>query len=318
MTSTATTATTAPTACDVAETPPGAGPGSAPGDLVRRTETGYAISTTHTALEGFVVRRRPGRLRADPLAPAPRATPDAPAKDVAWSPGPGGDHAIPGPASAATLLLAGLPAPAVTRMVAPAGAALAAAARQKAPYRPPPAGLRRLRRWLDARPTPGHEPCTDSLRLRGLVERAGVAPRLKEWTAEILDAAASYSLGAPGLLTLYPDPDGSRTVVLVTDEVSAAPAVWDLGWLTGELLELRNDPDHEPRPQPVEEDPIVQAILERYGALAPLPAPDALARAALLRWVIHLHDFASYVAWDDQLPRRLERIAELMELTRDA
>ncbi|MDT9593130.1 hypothetical protein RDV89_08625 [Nocardioides zeae] len=277
---------------------------------LRRTATGYVETVTTCVGDVHRVVRTPGSLRADVLAAPPRALPVT-STEVAWSlPDADGGHVVPGPLSAAALLLGGVPGSAVLRMVAPVGAALAHAARLEAPARPAPSGLRRLRRWLSGAATPTAE----SRRLRELLDEHGLRPDLRAWADDLVGAPRAYSLGAPGLGALYPHPDGARTVVLVTDEVASAPPVWDLGWLLGELLELVNDPDHAPAPRPVHEHPIAQAVLERYAAVAPPPDPDALARAALLRWVVHLHDFTAYVGWDDQLPRRVARIAELARM----
>ncbi|WP_222192514.1 hypothetical protein [Modestobacter italicus] len=289
--------------------------------MVRSTETGHLRTTTRRAdsAPGFVLHRAAGPLRQHELQlPAELAARVAglPVDGLVWSPGrPAGDgleHAVPGEASVATLVLAGMPLPAVARMVAPVGAALAAVHALPATSGAAPSGLRRLEAWLHTGQGPG-----DAARLHALLaDVPGLTARLRDWVDDLRTAPARLALGAPGMNTLYPDPAGDRTAVLVTDELADAAPEWDLGWLLGELLELANDPHRTAAPVPLEGHPVAEVVLaghrgaDRQGPGAALDR-GRLSRAAVLRWVVHLHDYVAYVDWAEDLPARLQRVGLL-------
>ncbi|WP_122818057.1 hypothetical protein [Nocardioides pantholopis] len=293
--------------------------------VLRRTETGYLVTTTSRVeaselggageTEGaVVVRREPGRLRADARGlprDLVRQVAGLPVEGVRWSvPTFRGEAAlefgVPGEASVATLLLAGMPVPALARMLGPLGAALRAVhdlpdgGEDRAA---PPPGLRRLERWLDTGDGPGDAP-----RLHALAAGVdGLLEALRAHVEAVRSAPAVVCLGAPGTNTVYPAPDGDHVSVLITDELGAGPAAWDLGWILGELLELANDPIAVAHPQVLGHNPLAQAVLAGYG-----PSLDAslVGRAAVLRWCVHLHDYAAYVAWAEDFEDRLRRLAQ--------
>ena len=280
---------------------------------LRRTETGYQRTVTSVADRRVVVRRGPGPLREDRLTWSPEAGHGVAAREVAgvrWSlphaPDPEGGWAydVPGEASAATLLLAGMPVTGVTRMVAPLGAALRAVHDLAPGDLPAPAGWRRLARWLESGRGPG---CAGRLH-ESVLRAEPLQRRARQLLGDLAATERVLALGAPGTNTVYPAPDGDHVVVLVTDEVAAAPAAWDLGWVLGEFLELANDPGVVTTPRSLVGHPLAEAVLARYGAGVDR---GLVSRAAVLRWLVHLHDFAAYVGWADDLDARVHRVAEL-------
>lgn len=282
---------------------------------LRRTETGYLVTELHEGPTGLVLCRWPGERRT----PAPCDVGEAATvpvtgltvPGVSWSapracPGHPGAACfeVPGPASVATLLLGGMAPAAVATMLDPVGLALAAVHGLASLTGRAPAGLVRLHAWLAT----GEGPGAAAPLHRALAARPALHRVLVRWTEEVRTAPARAALGSPGQNTLYPAPDGSGTTVLVTDEVGDAPPEWDLGWLLGELVELLNPPAHVPEPRSLAGFPPADAL--RRGYPAPLDE-DLLARTCLLRWTLHLHDYAAYVDWDDDLLARLDRIAAL-------
>lgn len=298
--------------------------------VLRHSETGYLLTTTSEVDDTVVVRRAPGPLRADPLAVSPTLIDRIAARAVegmSWSTptpsdGPALEYVVPGEASVATLLLAGMPVPGLVRMLAPLGAALrsvheagleaggAAGAewRAGATQWPAPSGLRRVMRWLDSGDGPG-----EAARLHGVMAGVdGLLPALRSGVDALRSAPETVCLGAPGMNTVYPAPGGDHVRVLLTDEVCVAPAAWDLGWILGELLELANDPHLVPEPQTLAANPLAQAVLEAYGGGPSGRRLDAtlVGTAAVLRWAVHLHDYAAYVEWADDFADRAKRLAQ--------
>lgn len=286
--------------------------GAAEEEILRRTETGYLLTTTLRLGSGesarLLVERRPGTLRGDDLEPDPdvvRRIVDLEVDGVRWSPmDSSGRHEVPGEASAATLMLAGMPAPGLARMVGPLGAALRAVhSLPSSGTGSAPSGLRRLRDWLETGSGPGEAP-----RLHAEFQRVeGLHDHLATLIAAVEEAPRITCLGAPGGNTLYPDPAGSHVAVLVTDEVCAGPGEWDLGWVLGEFLELSNDPHLSAEPVPLQGHPVVEAVLAAYG---PRHDRRLIGSCAVLRWAVHLHDFAAYVEWAEDFGARAERLAQ--------
>lgn len=276
---------------------------------LRRTETGYLVTTTRPGAGDapIDVRRQPGRLREDHLAPEPEVIRRIGALSVdrvRWSPGDeSGRHGVPGEASAAALMLAGMPVTALARMVGPLGAALRAVHGLGPHDGPAPSGLRRLERWLRSGSGPG-----EAARLHAVFASVeGLVDGLLVAVDELAAAPQVTCLGAPGGSTVYPAPSGDHVTILVTDEVSVGAAEWDLGWVLGEFLEVSNDPHLVPRKQALAGHPVAAAVLSAHG-----PGVDRrrVGLASVLRWAVHLHDFASYVDWADDFAARARRLAE--------
>ncbi|WP_284575102.1 hypothetical protein [Streptomyces sp. 2P-4] len=286
------------------------------GTVVDAFGTGL-LDTTVTALPGGGHRwlRRPGPASADgftPLAdrlreavgavpagapvrpllgrPAPDGARiyDAPGRHSAahWLITGGGPHAAPGGARALADVLRGV------------GALLAALHRQPVPdeARRPSRAAVRLHRWLSGRTTAAGATPAD------LLGAEAVGP-LRAWAAEAVQPSDGHVLshGAPGLGALVlPGPDGTPdgpAALLTGEDLCAAPPHLDLGWMVGELVELRwlMGCATEPRDwqQPVD------ALLDGYGsghAAGPAArARESHLRGGALRIALHAHDTAAYL-----------------------
>lgn len=174
---------------------------------------------------------------------------------------------------------------------------------------PSPEGPRRLLSWL----------------LTG--QGPGAAPDLRHHAAKILghariDTVAAWCAPAEGprvllhgapsqgiLLPVTPDRDGH---LLIGEDLAAGPPESDVGWLIGELVEFRElarrfghgafrDGDH---------DAFIVRVLDGYPAALDLAA---VGRAAALRFLSHVHDFAAYVKWHNLLLDYLELVAGVVD-----
>lgn len=277
--------------------------------LLRRTETGYLVTELLDA--GHVmVRRSAGQDRSGPLTPPPTpALSDLPddVEAVPARPDRGGlVFDVPGPASLAMLVLGGFSTTSAGRMAAPLGGLLARVhAVDPVPdgLQEPP-GLARLAQWSERGEGPRH-----AARLHELVASMGALDVIRRLVDQLRRAPAVLALGAPGMSTLHPDPDGSKTSVLLTDEMSHIAGEWDLGWFVGEFLELENDPHLTSDPRNMGDHPTVVPVLRRYEQAGGRFSRELLGAAAALRWIVHLHDFSAYVGWQEDMAERLERWA---------
>lgn len=286
-------------------------------ETLRETETGYLRTRLVRQGDQLDLVRSPGPLRAQ-VDPLPAATVTRLARlrvdGVIWVvPEDVGDdghrYPVPGTASAAALALAGIPAAGLARMLAPVGTALAAVhSVEPVEPLPLPNGLRRLHAWLTDGSGPGEAEQLHTC----LADVPALAQAVTSWSQQLAESTAGCTtgLGAPGMATAYPVPDGSATHLLLTEELALARPEWDLGWLLGERLELVNHPELTPTPVTLADDPVARAVIDAYPG--PLDT-EMLRRTCLLRWVIHLHDYASYVGWAPDIPVRLARIAALAE-----
>lgn len=107
---------------------------------------------------------------------------------------------------------------------------------------------------------------------------------------------------------LYPDPHGAGTTVLITDELCATAAEWDLGWYLGELLELCNDPARVPAAVGLRDHPVADAVRSAYRDGGGDCSETVLGSAMVLRWAVHLHDYAAYVGWVEDFAARWTRL----------
>lgn len=278
---------------------------------------------------GFVWERRPGPAAPEGLAPpapglartvteAGRSQGVEPALPTVADPTATVlRYRLPGAFSAARLLR--IPDPQVPALVTEAlrgtGRLLAAlhthtpAASLAAPPTGPPSGIRRLRGWLARGEGPG-----DAGRLhRAFVARLGEGRRRRaieaaDWAGWAGGGALLH--GAPGLGGLVPSPYAGRGALLTGEELAVGTPEFDVGWLLGELVELRaaarlglgGAPAHDYAP-------LARALLDGYGPARPAP----LARAALLRILTHTHDYAAYVGWHDDLTSYLDLLAGLVD-----
>ncbi|WP_349345454.1 hypothetical protein [Streptomyces rapamycinicus] len=101
--------------------------------------------------------------------------------------------------------------------------------------------------------------------------------------------------------------------LLIGEELARGPAEYDVGWLLGELAELRllalARTGDDQSVSACEE--AARHLLRGYGGdhLDPVP----LGRVAALRVLTHAHDYAAYVAWTAELSDYLDVIAALLD-----
>ncbi|MET4924117.1 hypothetical protein P3L51_17380 [Streptomyces sp. PSRA5] len=189
---------------------------------------------------------------------------------------------------------------------------------------PPHHGVRRLLAWVS-----GAAPDGDGARLRALAhDRLGprLWTRLTEWTAAAQEppgrGGAVLLHGAPSTGWLVPSPAGD-SVLLTGEEVTGGDPALDLGWVLGELHELRSAATRglgaAGQGPPVDYPVAARALLAGYlrtkdgprDAAAELP--PGTARAATLRLAVHMRDFASFVGWHEDLRRYADLLAETLD-----
>ncbi|WP_329202939.1 MULTISPECIES: hypothetical protein [unclassified Streptomyces] len=178
-----------------------------------------------------------------------------------------------------------------------------------------PVGPARLAAWMDG----GHGPRA-AARMHRLL-RDGVGPTrwaaVRDWCRDLAlpgpDATLLHGAPSTGSLVLPAEParpsadeegltDGGASpptagALLTGEELALGPSGFDLGWMLGELLELRMTAVHRVVPRPILSE-LPKALLAGYG----VPVDPVVAgRAATLRMLTHAHDFASYVGWHPEL-----------------
>ncbi|MFF3442456.1 hypothetical protein [Streptosporangium sp. NPDC002721] len=179
---------------------------------------------------------------------------------------------------------------------------------------PAPAGLagpdgpRRLLWWLLEGEGPGAAP-----RLHRHAEQIlgpGRIAAVKAWCAPQEPPGPRALLhGAPSLGTLLPLTRERDGALLTGEDLSAGPPESDVGWLIGELVEFRELAGRSGRATP-DYDALIGHVLDGYGA--PLD-PAAVGRAATVRFLSHVHDFAAYMKWHDLLLEYLEIVAGVID-----
>lgn len=289
--------------------------------------TGYVHTTVvHTVTDGFFWVRSSGIDRPLPIGALPdRIRPllasirgpvtfqphQAAHPHETWRVFP-----APGPSSVAKqLLLQEEGASGTAGLLRSAGAALAELHAHAVPgptALPSPQGPTRLTRWLG-----GSARHRASGRLREEAVRFLGESRMRTarlWCADLQgeDVRLSGVLlhGAPGLGLLIPSVEpgtsGASAVLLTGEELTTGPAEFDLGWMAGELVEHREVSAGDSQ----EQQSLIDALLTGYGATADL---DAVARAAVLRMFVHVHDFATYVGWHESVRTHLALLADAID-----
>jgi hypothetical protein len=156
------------------------------------------------------------------------------------------------------------------------------------PFAPPPP-LLRLGDWFsDRAPTP-------RAAYAGSALRRFLGPR--RWETLLLwhrclveDEHPVVVHGAPGLGSLVIGDDGGADL-LTGEDLGLAPRQFDLGWVLGELVELKWYLNGDSRSW----QRLTEALFDGYGT-------DLGAdwnRMATLRTAVHLHDYIAYVGWHD-------------------
>ncbi|MFE3460994.1 hypothetical protein ACFXKD_25915 [Nocardiopsis aegyptia] len=246
----------------------------------------------------FTWTRAVGELAPDGFA-APAATARAllgtvpAAGGVRLLPGHGeGDsrrYTVPGRESLANRLLREGPGDRVAEAVHGVGAALRAlhaAVPDRHTSLGRPRGVARLGRWLEDATGVGYADEARDL----LTGRLG--PRrwrlLDTWRAEHWEHAERVpSHGAPTFGAVVEGPEGTDAVLLTGEDLCSAPWTFDLGWVLGELVELR----WQLGGSAARWQELVDALIGGYGR----DPGDGWHRLAALRVALHLHDFTAYV-----------------------
>ncbi|CAL9628380.1 hypothetical protein [Streptomyces sp. enrichment culture] len=190
------------------------------------------------------------------------------------------------------------------------------------PERPPHPGMRRLRAWIL-----GEETGTDAGRLRAQA-RTRLGPslwaRLRDWSEAANEPSwgtgAVLLHGAPSTGWLVPAPAGGHAALFTGEEVTGGDPALDLGWILGELHELRTAAARglgaAGQGPPVDYPAAARALLAGYtggaGATGASALPPGTARAATLRLAVHMRDFASFVGWHQDLHRYCDLLAETL------
>ncbi|MEU2515162.1 hypothetical protein [Streptomyces syringium] len=246
-------------------------------------------------------RRAPG-----PLAPAPfvRLSPEAVARlaDAAGRPAPGGvllaparpdgearTYRVAGAESVAFVLLTSGVTPALHDPLRGLGRALRAL--HDTPPGELPAGRRsrgldRLVTWLD-----GHTPSPRAAHAQAQVRRA-LGPdrwaRVRGWAEEVTsDDQVVFAHGAAGLGSLVVGGPPGTAALLTGEDVCAAPWYVDLGWVVGELVELKWQLGGDPATW----QSLIDALFDGYGR----DLGTDWRKLAALRVLLHVHDIAAYL-----------------------
>ncbi|MET9678860.1 hypothetical protein [Streptomyces coeruleorubidus] len=152
----------------------------------------------------------------------------------------------------------------------------------------PPRGLVRLDTWLDGRaPVPPAAYVGAQLRTRLGPRRWS---RAVDWSRGITeDTDVTLVHGAPGLGSLVAGSGVGPDALLTGEDLAVAPWYFDLGWVLGELIELRWQLGGDQEDWQL----LLEALFDGYGR----DLGDEWSRAAALRILLHVHDIAAYVGW---------------------
>ncbi|MGH8932088.1 MAG: hypothetical protein ACRDZO_16075 [Egibacteraceae bacterium] len=171
---------------------------------------------------------------------------------------------------------------------------------------PHPPALDRLRGWLGAPELSAQHGTTRAVVRDRLSDRRWEL--MGEWLDDLLAAERVLAHGWLGLgQCTVQEADGTVTLV-VGEDVGCAPWTFDVGWVAGQIMELRHFlGTAETRS---EFDQLLEAWWEGYGR-----APDQrVHRAAALDVALHVNDFSAYftvadgepTAWADLLVQLID------------
>jgi phosphopantothenoylcysteine decarboxylase/phosphopantothenate--cysteine ligase len=273
--------------------------------------TGLLRTTIAPDRGGYRWTRRPG-----PLAPTPFAC-EADGAALAELSAIGGarlvrgvggaeerSYHVDGSESVAGLLLRDGPDARLARRLRDVGRLLRAVHELPGPPTPAPArGVRRLEDWLSGRAGTPRAAYAASLLARGLGPR--LAP-LRDWCVRLRTDAVTLSHGCAGLGSVVAGSGEWRTELLAGEDICSAPWYLDLGWLVGELVELRWQ-------LPGNDDVWRQSMDALFDGYGRDPGED-WAPLAALRILLHIHDFTAYVGWNDEsFSRHLHFVTFLLD-----
>ncbi|MFD5315750.1 hypothetical protein [Streptomyces sp. NPDC127098] len=297
-----------------------------------RMGTGFLLTRIEREANGWYRWSRwPGPLRPTPFTPLPPALPTAlndlpamPVRPVLGRPaGDRRDYRAPRDRALAAELFdaAGLFAPPAEdrwprlwQVLAGAGALLRRLHEDLPPALParPPCGAARLASWLRTGQGPGAAPRLHAATIDRLGrQRLG---RAQDWCRD-LDVPAPDAVLLVGATTgsLVAGAEGRPGALLIGEELASGSPEYDVGWLLGELAELRLLPlartgSHRAAAA-CEEG--ARHLLRGYGDNR--LGPEPLGRVATLRILTHAHDYAAYAGWTAEFPDYLDVIAGLID-----
>ncbi|MDF6019132.1 hypothetical protein [Streptomyces sp. JH34] len=206
--------------------------------------------------------------------------------------GPGRVYAVGGQESVANRLLSDGPLPVLHKPLHGLGLALAGLHADGPPpgTEPlgPPRGLVRLDTWLS-----GRAPVARAAYVGAQLQRR-LGPerwaRVTGWCRDVTeDTDVTLVHGAPGIGSLVVESDTGQASLLSGEDLAVAPWYFDLGWVLGELVELRWQLGGDRQGWQV----LLEALFEGYGR----DAGEEWNRMAVLRILLHVHDIAAYVGW---------------------
>ncbi|MGJ6962807.1 hypothetical protein ACSDR0_12945 [Streptosporangium sp. G11] len=198
---------------------------------------------------------------------------------------------------------------------------------------PSPDGLLRLLSWLRDGLGPGAAPDLHrrAAEMLGRDRMATVAA----WCVPPAEAPHVLLHGGPSLGILLPLTPGTHGGLLTGENLAAGPPESDMGWIIGELVELRASVHRFGSRRDLDFDLFIGRVLEGYTTAPDTSAPDtaapdltaldtatpdtaaldltAVGRTAALRFLTHLHDFAAYLKWHDVLVEYLRLVADVID-----
>ncbi|MGI5119812.1 hypothetical protein ACQEU5_09820 [Marinactinospora thermotolerans] len=274
--------------------------------------TGLLRTSISPAGAGFLWRRSPGPLADSaftPIDPVLRSLVEAAtagnsvAVSVGRAEGPSRSYRTEGVESLAGRLLRAGPDTDLVPLFRGVGHALRAVHSVTPPADHPlpriPRGMARLDTWLSRRPVHGFAGEAAAL----VHDRIGAErwSRLCAWNEQALhDPDRVVAHGAPSLGALVPGVS-APAVLLSGEDLCLAPWTFDLGWVTGELIEIKwQIGGAAPAWQA-----LLDALYEGYGRTP----ESAWNRLAALRLALHLHDFTAYVGGT---PPEVQRYADFL------
>ncbi|WP_331721253.1 hypothetical protein [Streptomyces sp. NBC_00212] len=282
------------------------------GRIIRQFETGYQRTLITADTEGnHLWRRFPGRNRTSPLhGPSPAVSRVLTGLShgqvhavLANEESDGGvSYTVPGSVSVAGLALSTPTGSDLDRLatlltatggllrrIQSAGPAATTAAVPSGPAR----ALAWMRNGSGPRATaPLHEELRRSLGAKRWDEAMHWC---HEFTSPAPDDSLLHGAASMGQIVLAPQPDAAA--LLVGEDVARGPADFDAGWLLGELLELHV----LAAAQSFRREFLGVARAAFLDGLGRLDDPARTGRAAILRLLVHAHDFAAYVGWHPEL-----------------
>lgn len=165
-----------------------------------------------------------------------------------------------------------------------------------------PTGVRRLLGWL--RGGTGPRGAAELHRRAGRVLGRERLDLVESWCAESGDRRVLLH-GAPGHGVLLPGGE-----LLIGEDLAAGPPEFDLGWLVGELVEFGHAGPPDAPYGRADHDSFIETLLDAYPAPLDLAA---VGRVALLRFLTHTRDYASFMGWHDMLDGYLTVLADVID-----